>query len=111
MAGYFRLQDLFKASGSEVQDKRDAIDIGAYRHVVVQVRVPVNASTAGTLYLQHAAVREDEAFLDYDPNNVSVDLAVDTNVTLLVTDGLRFLRWRTASVSTEAKFLIDSIGR
>ncbi len=111
MAAYFRLQDLIKVSGSSTQDKRDAIDVGNHRFVVIQTRVPVQASTSGTLYFQHAAVREEEAFVDFDPGNISIDLTSGSNVVVVIQDPLRFLRWRVDNVSAEAKFLADAIAR
>lgn len=111
MAAYFRLQDLIKVTGTMTQSKREAIDVGGYRYLVVQGRVPKLAATSGTLYLQTAAVLEDEAFLDYDPTNINIDLTQDTNIRLVLIDPLRYLRWRGLNVNADASFLLDVIGR
>ena len=109
MAAAFRLQDLINITGNFVQDPRDSADVGAYSRLVVQVRTPRQPSTTGTVYLQHAAVREDEAFEDVP--NASVDLTADNNAILVVLDTARFLRWRGASINDNASLLIDVLGR
>lgn len=111
MAAYFRLLDLTKVNGTAAQNHRDAIDVGSFSFVAMQVRVAELAGTTGILYVQHSAVLEEEGFVDYDPANVSVDLTTDENVTLRLEHPLRYVRVRWENVSTQAKLLVDSIAR
>ena len=64
MASEIRIQDMVVVQGTVKQDHPDAADFGAYRHWILQVRVLRPAGTSGTLQFQHAATREEEAFVD-----------------------------------------------
>lgn len=81
--------------------------------MVIQTRIPVQATTSGTLYFQHSAVREDEGFVDIDPTNINVDLTSSgqNNVVIVIENPLRFVRWRVDNAQSDAKFLTDVIGR
>ena len=39
MSGFYRMQELTDQSTNTVQDKEDAIDVGSYRTLVIQIRV------------------------------------------------------------------------
>lgn len=102
----YRLQDLTTiATGSQRVDQ--AVDIGAYRRVVVSVRKPAVGSV-GTLYLQHSAVLEDNAFLD---TGNTFDLTSATQETQAYTGLLRYVRWRAVSVTGNPQVVIDVLGR
>ncbi len=109
MAVEIRIQDMIVVSGTKVQDRRDASDVGGHRHWSIQVRTPRQPVTSGTMYFQHAARNEEEAYVDIP--NISVNLVTQPNEVVVITDPLRFLRWRVVNVNADAGFLIDAIGR
>lgn len=107
MASYFRLQDLTTVSGNKTQDLRDAIDVGAFRHVTIYLRKPVAAS-AGSLQLQTASVNEEDFYINIGSTG---NLSSTTAEIITITDPLRFLRWSSTGMTGGAQFLIDAIGR
>ena len=111
MGAYFRLQELKSVNAIGAQRLEEAIEIGAYRTLVCQVRIPVPAGTSGTLRLQHAAVLEEDAFVDV--SSPTFDLAVAGSSVEVFSDLLRYVRWKVTAISTTnpAQFLIDIIAR
>lgn len=110
MAASFRMQGLINVSSNQAQDHRDAIDVGSYRHVVIQCRVATkDTQTGGTLVIQEANILDDGAFVDVP--NVGVNLFTDTNKMLRVSDTARYLRWRVVGLTTSAQFMLDALGR
>jgi len=108
MAGYVRLQSLLTLSaGDTTQRLEEAIDLGDYSEVTVQVRKPVAASGISYLYLQQVFVFIEEVFVDV----ATVSLATDTTNTVRLTQPLRYLRWRATVSGTDPSFQIDLIGR
>ena len=102
----YRLQDLTTiATGSQRVDQ--AVDIGAFRRVVVSVRKPAVGSV-GTMYLQHSAVLEDNAFLD---TGSTFSLTSATQETQAYTGLLRYVRWRAVTVTGNPQVVIDILGR
>ena len=108
MGMYIRLQDLTEQSATGSQRIEEAIDVGNYRNLVIQTRIPSN-STTGTLVLEHAAVLEESAFAEI--SGFSVSLSADTNDVATVQDPLRYLRWKITTITGTAKFNIDIIAR
>ncbi len=119
MSSYFRLQDLTTVddTGGNIVDQRieEAIDISGYKTLTVQVRKPV-ASTAGTtakLYLEHAAVLDEDAF-EQASTTITFDLKTAGNETKVFSDLLRYVRWSAVfvgSVGVDPQFLVDIIAR
>lgn len=107
MGGYFRMQDLTDQSTNTVQDKEDAIDVGAYRYLVIQIRVAA-AATGGSIQFEEAMVNENSAFQDVGS---TVSLTAVNNLKLILIDPMRFLRWKTISMNGTARFTIEVIGR
>ena len=108
MADYFRLQDLTSASADTTQDLDDAVEIGAYKTLTVQVRKPAAASAESYLFLQTAAVMEEAAFEDVTP---VFDLATAGNERHSFVSLNRYVRWRADIAGGTSKFLIDVIAR
>jgi len=109
MPAYFRLQDLTSVASDTTQRIEEAIDIGPFKTLVVEVRKPVAAS-GGVLKLQHASVLEEDAFVDV--SSLTFDLTATGNEVQTFADLLRYLRWTTASVSSgPAQFMVDIIAR
>jgi len=111
LSSYFRLQELTSVSSTGAQRIEEAIDIGAFKTLVVQCRKPVAASS-GTLKLQHAAVRDEAAFVDVDLTPaVEFDLGTTGNEVEVFTDLLRYVRWNVTAISGTAQFQLDVIAR
>ena len=115
MAQFFRLQDLTSQSAAIRQPVEEAVEVGAFNTLVVQVRIPALAGTSGTLKLITAATLEETAFITppHWPASVDIDLALGPNQIVVLPDPMRYLRWEiTALVSgTPVEFLIDVVGR
>jgi len=110
ISAYFRLQDLTSQSATGSQRIEEAIDVSAYRTLVVQTRIPVQAGTSGTLVLEHAAVLDEDAFTTL--GSFSINLASDSNDVEAINDPLRFVRWKiTAFSGSAASFMIDIVAR
>ncbi len=104
----YRLQELVSVSAVETQDVQNAVDNLQYSQIVVQVRVPVAAST-GTLKLQHSATLDEDAFIDVD--TVSFDIGTAGSDYATATGLLRYLRWSVSSITGTAQFMIDVVAR
>lgn len=91
------------------QDKRDAVDVGAYTTVVVQVNVLV-AAASGTphLVIEHAAVLEEGQF---EPHTTVFDLTVAGPKTIVLTGHSRYLRWNTTTIAGNPMFTISLVLR
>lgn len=115
MAMYQRMQDLRSVDESTAQRVEDAIDMSQYPQVSVQVRVPVAfGGTTANLYLQHAAVAEEDAFVDVTLDSGISLMAAGTFVRYnTLPNLLRFVRWRVeiTGTGTPAQFLIDLVAR
>jgi hypothetical protein len=115
MPAYFRLQDLKSVSASETQRIEDAVDISNLRTVIAQLRrvVACSATTgSATLKLQHAAVLEEDSFMDV--SGISLDLTATGTTCHVAHDLMRYLRWVTefsGTVTGSAQFMIDINGR
>ncbi len=113
MASHFRLQDLLSLpDGAHVQDPHDAIDVGSFKTLVVQVRKPALAATTGMLTLEHAAVNVEDAFTEINSNK-RFSLTANGNEVMVYVDVLRFVRWATTTDVSggPAKIIIDVIAR
>lgn len=107
MSGFYRMQELTDQSTNTVQDKEDAIDVGSYRTLVIQIRV-VGAATAGSIQFEEAMVNENSA---YQSVGSTVPLTALNNLKLVIQDPMRMLRWRTINMNGTARFTIEVIGR
>jgi len=109
MAGYVRLQELTSVgSGTTTQQLEDAIDLGDFGSVVVQVRKAQKAAELSYLFLQQAPILDEQAFEDV----LTFSLCVSQTMSAVICAPMRYLRWRceVASGGT-AQFQIDAIGR
>ena len=119
----FRLQDLRTLDPdatwmNENQKKEDAVDIGAYRTLTVQVRKPVAGTgpLTQTLYLQHAATLDEDAFVNVTSTSFSL---TTTGTEVAVFESLlRYVRWNVDVGSTATawtvplpQFMIDVVAR
>ena len=107
--GTFILQNLTAVSANLTQAAEQAIDVSPYDRVTIQVRKPVTAA-AGTLTIQQALTRDDDAFED---TAITFDLGSggSSPETKVLEDPLPFLRWKTTSMSGTARFMSGGIGR
>ncbi len=106
----YRLQDAKSVAATEVQIIEEAVDLGeANGSVVVALRL-LSEATTGTLILEHAAVLEEDAFMD---SGVSFDIgAGEAGFTTTQTDDLlRFVRWSVTALSGTAEFQLDLLAR
>ncbi len=97
-------------NGSESQPVDQAIDIGRFKTLVVQVRLPALASSSGALYLQHSLKPQEEFFVDV---SAAADFSLttgDSEIKSFSNLG-RYLRWRAADVNISATFAIWVLGR
>ncbi len=114
---YLRLQDLSSVDVSHTQRVDEAVDISQYRTVIAQVRRVValaGTSVSATLVLQHAAVLDEDSFVDV--SMTAIDLTAAPATTLVVAhDLMRYLRWKATvtsmTVTAPAQFLIDVVAR
>lgn len=93
---YVRLQEPITFPAGSTQDKREAVDVGNYGTVIVQVNRLVAAVTAGNLVMEHAAVREDNQF---EPIGGTISLASTGPISVTLTGHSRFLRWNTSGIT------------
>ena len=96
MPAYFRLQDLCSISAAGDQRIEEAIDVGAFKTLVVQCRKPVTGNA--TLSLQHAAVLEEDAFADIA--SPDFDLTQAGSEVETFEDCLRYVRWSISSYTS-----------
>lgn len=108
MSSYYkRLLDTRTINANEKSAPQDVMDVGAYTKMEIQPRI-LKAGTAGTLYLEHAAVLEEEAFAQLG----TVPPGATSNTPLSYTNFLRFLRWRSSSdVAGSPLGLVDVIAK
>lgn len=102
------LQDLITLSGDATQDRSEVADVGAYNKVVVGVFV-AKAGSTGSVELQEA-MRNEEAFFATVPNT-SVSLTATGPIKVVVSDPMRYLRWKATNVAGDPTFLIDALNR
>ena len=74
---------------------------------MAQIRI-LKAATGGTVQLEHSAVNEEGSYVLVGN---AVNLNAVNNVPIPLTGLLRFLRWRVLSVTGDATFMIDLVGR
>jgi hypothetical protein len=106
-ASYSVLQQPITISANAVQNRRDALEIGTQREVVVQATI-LTAAGAGTLTLEHAAVNQD---LQFGAVGGSVDLTVAGPRTVVISGHLRYLRWKIAGLTGSVTFKLEVVSR
>ncbi len=105
---YFRLLDPLALVANQTQDRDQVIDVGSYTEMQVNFRV-LKAGSAGNLQLQHAAVNEEDAWLDLGSPN---SLSGTTNVVISISTFLRYVRWTTdGAVAGAPVALVDIIAK
>ncbi len=93
------------------QSLRDAYDAGAFKQLEVQVRVLKKDTnpTPGNLKLQHAAVNEEDAYVDI--TNATWSLGGAGGFTP-IPDFLRFIRWVTDNnVQGDPIVIVDIVAK
>jgi hypothetical protein len=94
------------------QSPEDALDVLPCRSVVVQVRREGRGADGAKVVLQHAAVREEAAFMDLQSGEFALDGTASDSSYAVFNDTLRYLRWRTENLQdTDTTFCIDLLGR
>lgn len=105
---YRRLLDPGTAKPDVFQELREAWEAGAFRVLEVHVRV-LKAGTGGNIILQHAAVNEDDAYLDLAG---STTVLTGSGAYFTISSFLRFIRWRTdGGVAGSPVVMIDIIAK
>ena len=105
---YRRLLDPSTAKATVFQELREAWDAGAYRVLEVHVRV-LKAGTGGNIILQHAAVNEEDAYLDLANASTALN---GQGAYLTISNFLRFIRWRTdGAVAGSPVVMIEIIAK
>ncbi len=97
-SAYTRILRARPLTSATTPDTSESFDAGGYRVLDVQTRV-LNAGSAGTVKLQHAAVNEDAAFKDLS-GFTAVNLNATANDFQEVTSFLRWVRWATGTAPT-----------
>lgn len=108
MAGYIRLQELRELTASKAQRLEEAIDVGDFNRLVVRVQTSVVADKGSRLYIQHAAVLDEDAFEDLCPG---FWLSETGSHCRTFHDPLRYVRWRVVVAGGAPQFVIDVVGR
>lgn len=105
-----RILDAQTLSASKSSPREQVLDLGAYKQLNVHGRI-LKAGSAGTLVLQHAAVNEDDAFVDLP--DMSWDVSSTSNSSFEEASSfLRFVRWKTdGSVASSPVALIDIVAK
>ena len=115
--GVMRLQEPMTLAADANQRLEAAIDLLEYRSLAVQVRKLVAGGGAAALYLQHAPVLFEDAFMDvaasFSTDGVATfNLAATGNETHGFTNLMRYVRWRGDYVSGASPvFQVDLVGR
>ena len=115
MSAYTRMQDLTSQNATVRQPVEEAIDVGAYKTVVVQVRLP-KLATSGTLQFITSATKEETSYAvpgHWTAKTVNLtNAAGNENQTIVLDDPLRYLRWEISAISGgPVEFLIDTVAR
>ena len=106
----FRLQEAYAPlSGAETQRWQEAIDVLPVHTAIVQVRCTVAGPAGALVFIQHSARTEDTWFLDATGVSFAVDVV--GNASIVISDPLRYLRWRYAASAAGAQFIIDVVAR
>lgn len=110
MAGrYDRMLDPRVVGPSEKSSRTEVLDLGPYSSVRAQIRV-LKAGNAGTIYLQEAAVNEEDAF--FTLSGTTVNLNATANSIMSLSGHLRYVRWCTdGAVAGSPVVLIDIVAR
>ena len=105
---YIRLQGLQSASSSAAQSVENAIEVGAFDRVMVQVQRASAASEGSFLVLQTAATQDASRFVDLSP---AIDLGDTGEVVEAFDRVMRYLRWRVSIAGGTAQFIVDVVGQ
>ncbi len=109
MPTVIELTDVTAQGTNATQRIEESIDILRYPHITVIVRKAVAGGSGLVLKLQHAAVLDEDAFMDV--SSPSFDLATTTDEVQQFADLLRYLRWTTSGGSGTATFSVDIVAR
>ncbi len=112
MSAYIRLQELTNQNANIRQPVEDAVDVGAYKSLVLQGRIPVPAGTAGQLRLMTSATLEETSFATPGHWTTFIDLAGGPNQVIVLIDPLRYIRWEiTGLTGGPVEFQLDVVAR
>jgi hypothetical protein len=87
---------LLEISEVDSDKKGEVVDLGPFATLITQFFVLDTATTDGNIFLQHAAVNKDEAFVKLG-NDVPLETPGSTVQT--ATSFLRFVRWATDTLA------------
>lgn len=103
------MQDLTNVNSNGAPPAEAAVDVGPYLHLVLEVQVP-KAATAGTLAIQEANTRAEDAFSDISgATTVPLNATGPTRVKL--ENPARYVRWSVSGLTGDATILINGLGR
>lgn len=108
MAGkYVRLLDAQVIAPNEKQPRDQALDLGGYKQLNIQARI-LKPGTAGTIFVEDAAVNEEAAF----SRAIASFSVVNATNPIEVNGFLRFVRWRAdATIAGGPALLIDVVAK
>lgn len=98
-------QGLVRVTTDTAMAAERAIDVSTAGLVTVSIRKPV--AGGGTLFLQHGMTNEEGAFTDIAWP--TFNLGSTTPEVLTFTPVMRYLRWRSGSVTGSPEFLLDAV--
>ena len=110
----FRLQDLTNVAANLRQPVEDAVDVSAFKSLVIQVRIPAFATGTSKLIFITSATTEETSCAEpsyWASSQIDLTAAGGTIQIVVLENPLGFLRWETINMSGSADFLIDVIAR
>lgn len=108
VATYIRLLDPRVLGAGDTQDSKDAFDGGGYSKLELQCRI-LKSGSAGSIKLQHAAVNEEDAYIDLGSASW---VATGSGGHISISNFLRFIRWAAdGSVAGNPVVMIDLIAK
>lgn len=105
---YHRLLDTRAIGADEVQNLNEVFDAGAFSKLELQCRI-LKTGGAGNIKLQHAAVNEEDAYIDLGSASW---LATGTGGHISIANFLRYVRWvGDSSIAGAPVVMIDIVAK
>jgi hypothetical protein len=105
-AEYLRLLDPRTITANDVQPRDQVADLGAYRQLMIHLRL-LKVGTAGNLLIQDAAVNEEDAFRTI----ATISLSAASNP-VEITAFLRYVRWKAdTGVTGSPVVVVDLVAK
>lgn len=105
-SAYYRVVQKQVLTSNLTCPRAEVIDVGAYKVLEIEKHVAVAASS-GDIILEHAAVKEPEYFVTL----ATLSLTTPGSVHSTVSNFLRYLRWRTTSITGSPSATVDIIAK